>query len=792
MRISELASELDITSAYIIDALAKMGVEGKKTASSAIDPTNAEKIRRVVGNLPSAARKAEHEKTLKGAKKRAPAKEKAPAATLAKPPAAAQAKPPVAAHEPPAVPDAERQAAEAAEKRKKAESDSAARIIEEKKKAEDSARKVIDEKKKSEEAKRRADEDRRRTEEAQRRKADEKKRKEDERRRRKEDDEMRALERQVADEDRKKVEEAAKSVVIEEAMIVKEFAERLNVPVAEVIKRLFMKGTAVTVNQTLGVEVAINLAKEMGYTVKVQEALVLDKIKDIVADTSNLPIRPPVITIMGHVDHGKTSLLDAIRKTKVASGEAGGITQHIGAYSVHYGKGTVTFIDTPGHEAFTALRARGAKVTDIVVLVVAADDGVMPQTVEAINHAKAANVAIIVAVNKIDKPGANPEKVKKDLLNYGLVAEEWGGQTIFIPVSAKTGQGLEQLLEMLGLQAEVLDLRAEPDQMAIATVIESRLDRSRGPVLSLIVNKGTLKLGDIFVAGQFQGRVRALVNDKGENVKEAGPSMPVEMLGAADACPPGELLAVVDSDRKARQISQARQDAARDKKMAVKQHVRLENVLESLHEGEMMDLKLVIKADTQGSSDAVSELLGKLTFDTVKLQVIHSGVGAITETDVMLADASDAIIIGFNIRPTEKAKTLAQREKIDMRLYNIIYEVADDISLAVKGMLKPKIVERTLGRAEVRNTFRVSNVGTIAGSMVRDGLIRRNALCRLIRDNVVIYTGTVSSLKRFKDDAREVASGYECGIGLDGYNDVKVGDIIELFVKEEAAQPANV
>ncbi len=782
MRISELASELDVTSAFIIDELANLGVKGKKTASSAIDPADGDKIRKIVGKLSAAARKEEHEKAEKLAKKRGGTAAKGPAAKKEKAPA-----------HPKKDTQAEEAAAAAEEARKKAEAEAAAtaKAAEEKKKAEEAARKAAEEKKKAEEAKRRAEEDRRRTEEAQRRKEDEKRRREEDRKRRKEEEEMRELERQIAEDDRKKAEEAAKVIVIEEAMIVKEFAEKLRVPVAEVIKRLFMKGTAVTVNQTLGVEVATDLAKEMGYTVKVKEALEEEEVKTEAADTSHLPIRPPVVTIMGHVDHGKTSLLDAIRKTDVAGGEAGGITQHIGAYSIAYGKGTITFIDTPGHEAFTALRARGAKVTDIVVLVVAADDGVMPQTVEAINHSKAAGVTIIVAVNKMDKPGANPERVKKDLLNYGLVAEEWGGQTIFVPVSAKTRMGLDSLLEMLGIQAEVLDLRADPAQPAVATVVESRLDKSRGPVLSLIVNKGTLKLGDIFVAGTFMGRVRALVNDKGQQIKEAGPSMPVEMLGAADACPPGELLTVVESDRKARQIAQARQDAARDKKLAVKQHVRLENVVESLHEGEMMELKLVIKADTQGSSDAVAELLGKMAFENVKLQVIHSGVGAITETDIMLADASDAIVIGFNIRPTEKAKQLAQHEKIDMRLYNIIYEVADDITSAVKGMLKPKIVEKTIGRAEVRNVFKISKIGTIAGSMVQDGLMRRNAQCRLIRDNVVIYTGTLSSLKRFKDDAREVQSGYECGIGLENFNDVKVGDIIELFVKEEAEQPAN-
>lgn len=767
MRISELAAALEITSALIIAELAKRNKKGK-TPSSSIDADDAVTIRGIVAKMSSADREKEKTKAAKLAKKRSTGKK--------------EKKDDSEAEAAPRESEADKAAEQAKKKSDEEAKKAAAKAAEEKRKLEEAAKKAAEE--------RRRAEDKRKAEEAQLRKANETRRREEEKKRRIEESEMREMERQIADEERQKREQEAKAIFIEEAMVVKEFAEKLRVPVAEIIKRLFLKGTAVTLNQTIGVELATDLAREMGYTVKIKEAAI-DEEKKSAVDVSHLPLRPPVVTIMGHVDHGKTSLLDAIRKTTVAAKEAGGITQHIGAYTVNSPKGRITFIDTPGHEAFTALRARGAKVTDIVVLVVAADDGVMPQTIEAINHSKAAGVTILVAVNKMDKPGASVEKIKQELTTYGLVAEEWGGQTIFCPVSAKTGKGLDQLLEMVQLQSEVLDLRADPSQPAIGTVIESRLDKSRGPVLSVIINKGTLKLGDSFVAGMFHGKVRALVNDKGESLKEAGPSLPVEVMGASEACPPGELLTVLENERKARQISQARIDAQRDKRLAAKQHVRLENVVESLNEGGMADLKLVIKADTQGSVDGVSELLNKMQYEHVKLQVIHSGVGAITETDIMLADASDAIVIGFNIRPTEKAKQVAAREKIDMRLYNIIYEVADDIAKAVKGMLKPKIVERTTGRAEVRSTFKISKLGTIAGCMVVDGTIKRNVQCRLIRDNVVVYSGTVSSLRRFKDDVREVQSGYECGIGLENYNDLKSGDIIELFVKEEAAQPAT-
>ncbi|MBI3793247.1 MAG: translation initiation factor IF-2 [Nitrospinae bacterium] len=760
MRISELATELGVTSAFIIAELKKLKIDGK-TPSSSVTGQSISAVKKAVSSLSAKQLADEKEKAVKAAKKRGTGKTATPKAA-----APLQEKEVVTTKAPEVAEEVEvAHNAKAKADAKKRESEKAAEEAGAKKKIEvEEARKKAEESKKAEK------------EQALKRKA--------------EAEENREIERMIAEEERLKREAESKTVIIEEAMVVKEFAEKLKVPVSEVIKRLFLKGVAVTLNQIIGVDLALDLAKEMGFTIKVKELVTALAGKIEGEDKSKFPIRPPVVTIMGHVDHGKTSLLDAIRKTDVAGKEAGGITQHIGAYSISTPSGSVTFIDTPGHEAFTALRARGAKVTDLVVLVVAADDGVMPQTVEAINHAKAANVPVMVAVNKIDKPGANPEKVKQELTKYNLLTEEWGGQTVFCNVSAKAGTGLDHLLEMIQLQSEVLDLRADPGSPAAATIIESRLEKNRGPVITAIVNSGTLRIGDPFVVGTVSGKVRALVNDKGLQIKEAGPSSPVEVLGAIDSCMPGEILTVVESERKARQICQSRLDLQKDKKTAVKQHVRLENVVETLGEGGMSDLKLVIKGDTKGSVEAVSELLSKLSFEQVKLQVIHSGVGAINETDVMLADASDAIVIGFNVRPTEKAKQLGQREKIDVRLYGIIYEVADSITAAVKGMLKPVIVERTIGRAEVRNTFRISKVGMIAGCMVVDGVIRRNAQCRLIRDNVVVIGGVVSSLKRFKDDAREVATGYECGIGIENYNDIKVGDVIELFVKEEAAQKA--
>ena len=750
MRISEFAKEIGVKSADIITELKKHKISGK-TASSRMEDEMIPAMKKKFGGKSAAA-------PAKKAAKKPAAK---PKKTVAKAKTVKKAAAPIV--------DAKKES-----DRKKAEEEKL-RLENVKREAEEKAKQKAEQ-----EAKVKAEADRK-EEEAKAKKQEE--------------EELREIERQVAEEDAKKREDEAKQITINEAITVKEFADKLNLHVAEIIKQLFIKGTAVTVNQTLGVGLATDLAKEMGFTIKVEseaepEPEIEKKVKaEKKEDLSHLPIRPPVVTVMGHVDHGKTSLLDKIRKTDVASRESGGITQHIGASSVNTGNGSITFLDTPGHEAFTTLRARGAELTDIVVLVVAADDGVMPQTEEALNHSRAAGVSIIVAVNKVDKPDANPEKVKQELTKFGLVPEEWGGDTIFCNVSAKTGDGIDHLLEMIQLQTEILELHADPKVKAVATVIESRLDKSKGPVHSVIINEGTLRRGDPFVLGVNFGKVRAMVNEKGELIKEAGPATPLELLGASALCEAGDQLTVVESDKKARQISQARQNEMRESKFASqKTHMRLDSVVESLADGEITDIKLVIKGDAQGSVEAVRELLAKLHFEEVKLHVVHSGIGGITETDIMLAAASNAIVIGFNIRPTEKAKSLAAREEVDVRLYSVVYEITDDIKAAMIGMLKPKIVEKVVGRAEVREVFKVSKMGNISGCMVLDGLVRRNVACRLIRDNVVIHTGTVSSLRRFKDDVKEVANGYECGIGIEKYNDIKQGDIIELFEEEEVAQ----
>lgn len=767
MRICELAMEMGVTSASIIEELKQLKVKGK-TASSKIEEEFIPAVKAKLAGKPSAAKKTAKKKTAKKAvakkktakttKEAKPVKEDAEEKTAKKKAkkivikAKAVDKPPVEAKK---IPKVDTKAEEEA-KRKAAE--------ETKKKADDEARKKAEE----ERARLKAEEAKKVQEKA-------------------EEEELKKL---INEEEKQKREEEAKKIVVDGAVNVKDFAKKLNVPTSEIIKKLFMKGIAVTVNQSLGVDLMTDLASEAGYTI-VQEEKKVKEVKKPKVDLSHLPLRPPVVTVMGHVDHGKTSLLDALRKTSIASGEAGGITQHIGASCIETDKGSITFLDTPGHEAFTMLRARGAEVTDLVVLVVAADDGAMPQTEEAINHAKSAGVTILVAINKIDVPNAQPDKVKQDLTKFGLVPEDWGGQTIMCNVSAKTGEGLDHLVEMIHLQAEVLELHADPKVKAAATIIESKLDKHRGPVLSIIITEGTLRIGDPFVMAEHYGKVRAMINDKGEKIKEAGPSMPVELLGSNTLCGPGESLTVTKSDREARQISQSRSSESREKRFAEKQRVRLDNIVDKMKDGEAKELRLIVKGDTQGSIDAVRQLLSKLSVPEVQIQIAHSGVGAITETDVMLADASNAIIIGFSVRPTDKAKRLAQQEKIDLRLYSIIYEITDDIQTAVRGMLKPKIVEKTLGRAEVRNTFKVSKVGTIAGCMMVEGMVKRNVDCRLLRDNIVVYTGIVSSLRRFKEDTKEVANGYECGIGLDKFNDVKVGDVIELFKQEEVAQPTT-
>jgi translation initiation factor IF-2 len=507
--------------------------------------------------------------------------------------------------------------------------------------------------------------------------------------------------------------------------------------------------------------------------------------QDVEDEEHDLEPRPPVITIMGHVDHGKTSLLDYIRKTHVTTTEAGGITQHIGAYSVKVDKDRITFLDTPGHEAFTAMRARGAQATDIAVLVVAADDGVMPQTVEAINHAKAANVPIIVAINKMDKQNANPERIKQDLTAHDLVSEEWGGDTIMVPVSALTGEGVDTLLEMILLQAELLQLRANPDRQARGIIIEAKLDRSQGPLATVLLQNGTLNVGDNIIAGVASGRVRALVNDRGERVKSAGPSMPVEISGFNEVPQAGDEMMVVADDKLSRQVAAERREKEKELRAASTSRVTLDNLFANISEGKVETLNLIIKADVQGSVEAVTQALEKLSTDQVKIRVLHSGVGAITQDDVNLASAFNAIIIGFNIRPDVNARSAADVDEIDIRLYRVIYQAIEDIEKAMKGLLEPVYKEVLSGRAEVRNVFKISGSGTIAGCYVIEGKMHRNYQVRLLRDNVVIYEGKLSSLRRFKDDVREVAEGYECGIGIDGFNDIKERDVIECFTMDE-------
>jgi translation initiation factor IF-2 len=580
-----------------------------------------------------------------------------------------------------------------------------------------------------------------------------------------------------------------KVVKIQEGCTIKEFAEVMGQKVGDVIKKLMAMGIMATQNQIMDMDASLLLAEEYGVKAEIANIESAEDILEEKADETEIKVpRPPVVTIMGHVDHGKTSLLDSIRETNVVSREAGGITQHIGAYQVSLNNRDITFLDTPGHAAFTAMRARGAQVTDIVILVVAADDGVMPQTREAISHAKAAGVPIIVAINKIDKPEAKPDRVRQELSEFELISEEWGGQTIFCEVSAKKKIGLEHLLEMVLIQADVLELKANPEKMARGTVIEAKLDRGRGPVATVLVQSGTLKVGDFFVTGAQFGKVRALINDKGDRIESAGPSMPAEVIGFASVPLAGDRFAVIEEERKARQIAELRQAKQRSTEMAGMKKVTLEDLHTQIQEGMVKELNIVIKADVSGSAGAIVDSLEKLSTAAVKLKVIHSSVGAITETDVMLAAASNAIIIGFSVRAEPKATELAQREGVDIRLYNIIYNAIDDIKAAMEGLLEPTLKERILGRAEVRQTFHVSKVGTIAGAYVVEGVMtRQNDGVRVLRDNVQVYAGKLHSLKRFKDDVREVQSGYECGLGVENFNDIKVGDIIEAFVIDKVA-----
>ncbi|MBS0171680.1 MAG: translation initiation factor IF-2 [Nitrospira sp.] len=589
-----------------------------------------------------------------------------------------------------------------------------------------------------------------------------------------------------------------KSVKLSAGTSVKEFAELIGQRPADVVRKLMEMGQMVTFNQSINLEAASLIAEEYGTKVEVSTELAGEALLEEAAQSEGeeqaVP-RPPVVTIMGHVDHGKTSLLDAIRQTKVAEGEAGGITQHIGAYMVGVRDKQVTFLDTPGHEAFTAMRARGAKATDIVILVVAADDGVMPQTVEAIHHAKAAGVPLIVAVNKVDKPGANVDRVKNALTEHGLVPEAWGGDTIMVEVSAKQRTGLDQLLEMILLQAEVLELKADPARMAKGLVIEAKLDRGRGPIATVLVQSGTLHVGDAFVVGNFSGRVRALVTDTGKKTTEAGPSVPVEVIGLPGVPSAGDVFTIVKDERVAREIAQERAMKQRAAELAGPAKVSLDDLFAKIQEGNVKELPIVIKADVQGSAEALAAAVEKMPAGAVKLRVMHTGVGGITETDVLLAAASKAIVIGFNIRPEPKAAALAEREGVDVRLYSIIYDALNDIRAAMEGLLEPTLKERILGRAEVRQMFTIPKAGLVAGCYVVDGVISRASVgVRVIRDSVVVYEGKLGSLRRFKDDVREVQQGYECGVTVENFNDLKAGDIIEAYAIDKVAaklEPVN-
>ena len=576
-------------------------------------------------------------------------------------------------------------------------------------------------------------------------------------------------------------------VLIPDEINVGELAVRLKKTAADVIKQLMKLGVMANVSQSVDFDTASLVAEEFGAKVEHEVIVTIEEklIDDSTDDEKNLQPRPPVVVVMGHVDHGKTSLLDAIRHAHVTEGEAGGITQHIGAYQVQLDDRLITFLDTPGHAAFTSMRARGAQVTDVAILVVAADDGVMPQTVEAINHAKAAGVPIIVAVNKIDKEGANPDRVLQQLTEYELVPEEWGGDTIVCNISAKQNIGIENLLEMVLLTADIQELKANPDRRAKGTVIEAKLDRGRGPVATILIQNGTLHTGDIVIAGKTVGRVRAMTDDRGRKLDSAGPSMPVEIIGLSEVPDAGDLFYAVEDERMARELAEQRKTEEKDEKAKMQEKITLENLFSHIKEGEVKDFNIIVKADVQGSAEAVTASLRKLSNEEVRVQVIHSGVGGINESDVMLAAASGAIIVGFNVRPEPAAADSAARQDVEIRTYRIIYDCLEEIESAMKGMLAPKFQEMVIGHAEVRQTFKVSGVGTIAGCYVTDGKVQRAAQVRIVRDNIVIHEGVLSTLRRFKDDAKEVSSGYECGMSFEKYNDIKEGDVIEAFVMEE-------
>ena len=598
-----------------------------------------------------------------------------------------------------------------------------------------------------------------------------------------EQEKMRRLQMEVA-------RKAPTVVKIPDEITVGELASRMKKTAGQVITLLMKNGIMAGINQTIDFDTAEFVATELGCKVEKEVTVTIEEriIDDHVDTAAELETRAPVVVVMGHVDHGKTSTLDAIRKTSVTAGEAGGITQHIGAYTVDVDGQMITFLDTPGHAAFTSMRARGANATDIAILVVAADDGIMPQTVESINHAKAANVPLIVAINKMDKPTANPDKIKEQLTKYELIPEEWGGDTIIVPISAKTGKGLDELLEMVLLSAEVLELKANPNRRAKGTVIEARLDKNRGPVATLLVQNGTLKQGDIVIAGTAVGRVRVMTNDKGRTVKTAGPSVPVEITGLAEVPAPGDEFNAVTDERMARELVEQRKQAKKDALAAQAQKVTLDNLFAKLKEGEMKELPLIVKADVQGSAEAVKASLEKISNEEVRVKVIHAAVGAVNESDILLASTSGAIIVGFNVRADQAAQASAHRSDVDMRFYRVIYDAIDEIEAAMKGMLAPKFQEVIIGHAEVRMTYKVSAIGTVAGCMVKDGKVSRDAQIRVLRDNIVIHEGEVGSLQRFKDQAKEVTAGYECGMTVAKFNDIKEGDIFECFVMEEIKQ----
>lgn len=583
-------------------------------------------------------------------------------------------------------------------------------------------------------------------------------------------------------------------IEMDETIVVKDLADKLKKPVVEVIKALIFQGVMASVNQEIDFNTAEKLVESYGSFAVLKESNVgeiakeqedeIDDANEEVSEDTQVK-RPPIVTVMGHVDHGKTSLLDAIKKSKVTATEAGGITQHIGAYTVDLNGEKITFLDTPGHEAFTAMRARGAQVTDIVILVVAADDGIMPQTIEAINHCKAAEVPMIIAINKMDKESANPDRVKQELTEYGLVAEDWGGDTICVPVSAHTKQGIDTLLEMVVLTSEMQELKADPNRRAKGTVIEAKLDKGRGPVASILVQNGTLKSGDSIIVGTTYGRIRAMIDDKGAKIKAAGPSIPVEILGLSEVPSAGDRFTVVKDEKTARNMAEARKEKIRQDHFQTSNRVSMENLYNQIQEGKVKELSVIVKADVQGSVEAVRQSIEKLSAETVKVRVIHGAVGAITETDVSLAYASNAIIIGFNVRPDNNAIAVSERDGVEIKTYRIIYDALDDIKSAMIGMLDPEYKEVVIGRAEARQVYKISSVGTIAGCYVLNGKITRNCKVRVLRDNIVIAESTLASLKRFKDDVKEAAAGYECGLSVEKFNDIKEGDIIEGYIMEE-------